>query len=35
MFYMNDYLWQQLQDLNRLYKENSMAIHMFLMAAIA
>lgn len=35
MFYMNDYLWQQLQDLNHLYKENSRAIHMFLMAAIA
>ncbi len=32
---MNDYLWQQLQDLNRLYKENSRTIHMLLMAAIA
>lgn len=35
MSYMNDYLWLQLQNLNRLYKENSRAIHMFLMAAIA
>ena len=32
---MNDYLWLQLQNLNRLYEENSRAIHMFLMAAIA
>lgn len=35
MFYMNDYLWLQSQNLNRLDKENSRAIHMFLMAAIA
>jgi len=35
MFYMNDYLWLQLQNLNRLYNGTSKAIHMFLMAAIA